>query len=104
KGLEALGPDGYLINISRGTVVDEPALVTALQRGTIAGAGLDVYVHEPPVPDALKSLENVVLLPPIVRATQETGQAMAKLAFDNLQHFYAQGEVLTPVPWAVYDD
>jgi|SRR5690625_984586 len=104
KALEALGPDGYLINISRGTVVDEPALVTALQRGTIAGAGLDVYVHEPQVPDALKSLENVVLLPHIGSATQETRQAMANLAFDNLQHFYAQGEVLTPVPWAVYDD
>lgn len=92
--LEALGPDGYLINIARGTVVDEAALVDALTHKRIAGAGLDVFEHEPNVPPALFALDNVVLLPHVASGTHETRAAMAGLVFDNLQSFFATGAVL----------
>ncbi|MGT2492896.1 NAD(P)-dependent oxidoreductase [Cupriavidus basilensis] len=72
--LEALGPDGFLINIARGTVVDEVALVDALVHRRIAGAGLDVFENEPHVPEALFALDNVVLLPHMASATHETAQ------------------------------
>jgi len=91
--LDALGPNGFLINIARGTVVDETALVDALVQGRIAGAGLDVFEHEPQVPQALFALDNVVLLPHIASATHETRNAMADLAFENLQAFFANGAV-----------
>ncbi|MDR3384127.1 2-hydroxyacid dehydrogenase [Cupriavidus basilensis] len=91
--LDALGPSGFLINIARGTVVDETALVDALVRGRIAGAGLDVFEHEPQVPQALFALDNVVLLPHIASATHETRNAMADLVFENLQAFFANGAV-----------
>lgn len=91
--LEALGPRGFLINIARGTVVDEAALVDALAHKRIAGAGLDVFEHEPQVPPALFALDNVVLLPHIASATNETRQAMADLVFENLQSFFATGAV-----------
>jgi len=92
--LEALGPQGYLINIARGTVVDEAALVDALTHKRIAGAGLDVFESEPHVPEALFPLDNVVLLPHVASGTHETRAAMAGLVFDNLQSFYATGAVL----------
>ncbi|EKZ98103.1 2-oxo-carboxylic acid reductase [Cupriavidus sp. HMR-1] len=92
--LEALGPQGYLINIARGTVVDEAALVSALTDKRIAGAGLDVFEREPHVPDALFALDNVVLLPHVASGTHETRAAMADLVFDNLQSFFATGAVL----------
>lgn len=82
--LEALGPRGFLINIARGDVVDEAALIDALSTGRIAGAGLDVYEHEPEVPDALRALENVVLLPHLGTAAEEVRTAMARRALDNL--------------------
>ncbi|MES2007469.1 MAG: 2-hydroxyacid dehydrogenase [Pseudomonadota bacterium] len=91
--LDALGPNGFLINIARGTVVDETALVDALVQGRIAGAGLDVFEHEPQVPQALFALDNVVLLPHIASATHETRNAMADLVFENLQAFFANGAV-----------
>lgn len=91
--LDALGPKGFLINIARGTVVDEGALVEALVQGRIAGAGLDVFEDEPNVPEALFGLDNVVLLPHIASATHETRQAMAELVFENLQQFFATGAV-----------
>jgi lactate dehydrogenase-like 2-hydroxyacid dehydrogenase len=95
--LRALGPDGYLINVARGSVVDEAALIEALQQGTIAGAGLDVFENEPHVPEALRALDNVVLVPHIGSATTQTRHAMAARAFDNLQaHFAGQ-----PLPSAV---
>jgi len=95
--LSALGPQGYLVNVARGSVVDEAALVAALQNGTIAGAGLDVFEHEPNVPEALRALDNVVLTPHIGSATRATRQAMADRAFDNLRaHFAGQ-----PLPSAV---
>src|SRR4051812_4081 len=96
--LQALGPKGYLINVARGTVVDEDALVQALQNRTIAGAGLDVFENEPHVPAALRALDNVVLTPHMASATHETRQAMADLALANLQAHFAGKPLLSPVP------
>ena len=87
--LDALGPRGYLVNISRGTVVDEAALVEALQHKRIAGAGLDVFKDEPNVPEALFALDNVVLLPHLASNTHETRAAMAQRVEDNLAAFLA---------------
>lgn len=95
--LAALGPEGFLINVARGSVVDEAALITALQAGTIAGAGLDVYQREPQVPVALRELDNVVLLPHVGSASVETRQQMADLVLDNLRAFIASGRLLTPL-------
>jgi lactate dehydrogenase-like 2-hydroxyacid dehydrogenase len=95
--IEALGPHGFLINISRGSVVDEKALIDALSNGRIAGAALDVFEDEPNVPAELVALDNVVLLPHIASATRETRQAMADLVLDNLRSFFSRGNLLTPV-------
>lgn len=95
--LEALGPQGYLINVSRGSVVDETALVEILRTERIAGAGLDVYEHEPEVPSALLELDNVVLLPHVGSATEATRRAMGDLVARNLEHFVRTGSLLTPV-------
>lgn len=96
--LTALGPTGYLVNIARGSVVDEPALVTALTSGAIAGAALDVFANEPNVPTPLLGMDTVVLLPHIASATVETRQAMGELAFRNLHQFMTDGRLVTPVP------
>jgi lactate dehydrogenase-like 2-hydroxyacid dehydrogenase len=96
--LKALGPRGYLINVARGSVVDEEALIAALQNGTIAGAGLDVFANEPNVPQALWTLSNVVLTPHMASATTETRQAMADLAFANMQAGISGQPLRTPVP------
>ena len=96
--LAALGKDGYLVNVARGSVVDERALVDALQRGTIAGAALDVFENEPHVPPELFVLDNVVLTPHIGSATWQTRRAMADLAFGNLQAHFAGRPLLSPVP------
>ncbi|MEI7059266.1 2-hydroxyacid dehydrogenase [Nocardioides sp. CCNWLW239] len=96
--LEALGPEGYLINIARGSVVDQAALVELLLAGGIAGAGLDVYTNEPEVPAELMALDNVVLLPHLASGTVETRAAMEQLTLDNLDRWLADGTVLTPVP------
>ena len=96
--LEALGPDGFIVNVARGSVIDEAALVAALQARRIAGAGLDVFEHEPTVPEALWTLDNVVLLPHIASATRETRQAMADRVFDNLQAFFAGRELVSAAP------
>ncbi|HET9820715.1 MAG TPA: 2-hydroxyacid dehydrogenase [Burkholderiaceae bacterium] len=96
--LEALGPKGYLVNVARGSVVDEAALIAALQRGTIAGAGLDVFEHEPHVPEALRAMDNVVLVPHIGSATRATRGAMADLAFANLEAHFAGRALPSPVP------
>ena len=95
--LEALGPNGYLVNVSRGAVVHEEDLLIALANKAIAGAGLDVYQNEPYVPDALKTMDNVVLLPHIGTATKETRTEMAKLAIANIVHWFDKGETLTRV-------
>ncbi len=96
--LEALGPEGVLINVSRGSVVDEAALIEALQSGKLGMAGLDVFEKEPHIPNALKDMENVVLLPHVGSATHETRAAMGKLTVDNLLQWKKDGTVLTPVP------
>jgi lactate dehydrogenase-like 2-hydroxyacid dehydrogenase len=97
KIVAALGPNGYLINIARGSVVDEAALVDALVNKRIAGAGLDVFEDEPKVPSILFTLDNVVLLPHVASGTHETRQAMADLTLANLRHFIAAGTLLTAV-------
>lgn len=89
--LAAMQPHGIFVNIARGEVVDEPALIDALERGAIAGAGLDVYEHEPYVPERLRALENCVLLPHLGSATVETRQAMGQMALDNIIA-WAEGE------------
>ncbi len=96
--LDAIGPKGFLINISRGSVIDEDAMVEALVQGRLGGAGLDVYTHEPQVPERLLSLDNVVLLPHLASATHETRQAMADLVMDNLRSFFSTGHVKVAVP------
>ena len=84
EALAAMKPSGIFVNIARGDVVDEPALIRALQEGGIAGAGLDVFEHEPHVPDAFRALENVVLLPHLGTAAQEVREAMGQMAIDNI--------------------
>jgi len=95
--LEALGPEGYLINIARGSVVDQQALVAELETGRIAGAGLDVFEQEPQVPDALRQRDNVVITPHIASSTRETMAAMADLVFENMLAFSRGEPVLTRV-------
>jgi lactate dehydrogenase-like 2-hydroxyacid dehydrogenase len=96
--LEALGPEGFLINIARGSVVDEPALIRALQAGRIAGAGLDVFASEPDVPEELVSMENVVLLPHVGSGSRHTRDMMNRLIAENLKSWAAGRGPLTPVP------
>jgi lactate dehydrogenase-like 2-hydroxyacid dehydrogenase len=98
KVLDALGPEGLLVNVSRGSVVDEPALVAALQEGRLGAAGLDVFADEPNVPEALFTMPNVVLTPHIGSATFETRSAMGNLVVDNLLQHLADGRVISPVP------
>ncbi|WP_262299049.1 2-hydroxyacid dehydrogenase [Microvirga sesbaniae] len=100
--LKALGSDGVLINVARGSVVDEQALIEALRSGTILSAGLDVYEDEPRVPQDLIDLEHVVLLPHIASASVHTRNAMGKLVADNLISWFDGKGPLTPVaetPW-----
>jgi lactate dehydrogenase-like 2-hydroxyacid dehydrogenase len=85
--LAAMRPGAFLVNIARGDVVDEEALVAALEAGRIAGAGLDVYAREPEVPARLRALENVVLLPHLGTATLSVREAMGRMALDNLVAF-----------------
>ncbi|MCP5144488.1 MAG: 2-hydroxyacid dehydrogenase [Gammaproteobacteria bacterium] len=87
--LDALGPEGWLVNVSRGALVDEAALITALHEGRIAGAALDVYAQEPHVPQALREAPNVLLTPHIASATQETRRAMADMVLANLDAYFA---------------
>ncbi|WOH81372.1 2-hydroxyacid dehydrogenase [Bradyrhizobium sp. BEA-2-5] len=95
--LKALGPRGVLVNVARGSVVDEPALIQALKSGTILAAGLDVFAAEPNVPDELKTMQNVVLLPHIGSASVVTRNAMDQLVVDNLKAWFAGKAPLTPV-------
>lgn len=97
KVIRALGPTGILVNVARGSVVDEPALVRALKEGALGGAGLDVFVAEPKVPEELFALENVVLTPHVGSATTETRLDMGNLAIENLRAHLAGKPLLTPV-------
>jgi lactate dehydrogenase-like 2-hydroxyacid dehydrogenase len=96
--LEALGPQGILVNVARGTVVDERALIDALQRGVILSAGLDVFEDEPRVPAELIAMDHVVLLPHVGSASVHTRNAMGQLVVDNLASWFAGKGPLTPVP------
>jgi len=96
--MRALGPKGILINVARGSVVDEAALVKCLQEGALGGAGLDVFEDEPRVTEALLAMDNVVLEPHIGSATHETRLAMGDLVVDNLLAYFAGKRPLTPVP------
>ncbi len=96
--LNALGPDGFLINTARGPIVDQAALVAALSDKRIAGAALDVFDGEPQVPAELMAMENVVLTPHIASSTRETRRAMGDLVYDNLRAHFDGKQVLTPVP------
>ncbi|MFL6623566.1 MAG: 2-hydroxyacid dehydrogenase [Sulfurifustis sp.] len=95
--LDALGPEGYVINIARGSVIDEPVLLKYLQEKRIAGAGLDVYADEPRVPPAFFALENAVLFPHVGSATAETRRAMGTLQIENLRRHFAGQPVKTRV-------
>lgn len=95
--LEALGEGGYVINVARGSVIDESALVDLLTQRRLAGAGLDVFAAEPYVPEALLELDNVVLLPHVGSATAETRAAMEKLTLDNLTSYLVDGTLVTPI-------
>lgn len=95
--LDALGPSGSFVNIARGTVVDEPALIKALEEGRIASAGLDVYLNEPNPDPRFAKLDNVVLYPHHASGTEETRERMAQLAVDNIDAFFAGKPLLTPV-------
>jgi lactate dehydrogenase-like 2-hydroxyacid dehydrogenase len=96
--LTALGPRGIVINMARGSVVDEPALIQALKDKTIMSAGLDVYVNEPSVPEELIAMENVVLFPHLGSASVYTRTQMDQLVVDNLLSWAAGKGPLTPVP------
>src|SRR5690606_1424897 len=96
--LQALGPAGILINISRGSVIDEQAMVDMLASGEPGGAGLDVYEADATVPDPLKHLDNFVFLPHIASATNETRLDMLNLVLDNVDAYATTGKLITPVP------
>lgn len=97
KVLDALGPQGFLVNVARGSVVDEAVLLRYLQQGKIAGAGLDVFEHEPKVPAEFFALDNAVLFPHVASATAETRKAMGDLQVENLRLHFAGKPVKTPV-------
>jgi lactate dehydrogenase-like 2-hydroxyacid dehydrogenase len=96
--LSALGPKGYFINVARGSVVDEEALLTALEKKTIAGAALDVFWNEPNINPRFLKLDNVVLSPHCGSGTAETRAAMGKLVRDNLTAHFSGKPLLTPLP------
>jgi len=100
--MDALGPEGTLINVARGTVIDEAEMVAALREGRLGYAGLDVFEAEPHVPEELFTMDNVVLLPHVGSATAETRQAMGDLTVENIERFFAEGTVTTPVPEAAH--
>ncbi|WP_370195871.1 MULTISPECIES: 2-hydroxyacid dehydrogenase [Alphaproteobacteria] len=99
--LKALGSDGILVNIGRGTTVDEPALIEALENGTIRAAGLDVFEKEPHVPERLKALPNTVLLPHVGSASRHTRAEMGKLVVGNLVEWFSGRAPVTPVSESV---
>jgi lactate dehydrogenase-like 2-hydroxyacid dehydrogenase len=96
--LSALGPDGFLVNVSRGSLVDTDALVRALKAGVIAGAALDVFEEEPSIPSALRDLSSVVLTPHVAAFAPEVHAVATKLLLQNIEGFLLAGTVVSPVP------
>ncbi len=96
--MKALGPRGVIVNVARGSVIDEPAMIEALKSGTIMAAGLDVFASEPAVPEELRAMQNVLLLPHIGSASVVTRNAMDQLVVDNLKAWFAGKPPLTPIP------
>ena len=96
--LRAIGPEGGIVNTARGSVVDEPALIAALQSKELGWAALDVFADEPRVPEALRRMPNVTLTPHAASATVETRRAMMDLMAENLRAWFTTGRALTPVP------
>ena len=96
--IDALGPEGILVNIARGTVIDQAAMVKALSEGRLGGAGLDVLENEPAVPPELLTMDQVALMPHVGSATRESRRAMGQLVLDNLAAFIAGRGLLTPIP------
>ena len=95
--LQGLGPKGIVVNIARGTVIDEQALVELLEQGQVGGAGLDVFEHEPKVPHAFTQSDQVLVLPHIGSATNETRLDMENLMLENVQSYFKTGKVITPI-------
>jgi glyoxylate reductase len=95
--LKALGPDGHVVNIARGSAIDEQALIAALRDGVIAGAGLDVFEHEPAVPQALRAIPHIALTPHIAGDTDEARAAMSSMVLANIEALFAGRPVPTPV-------
>ena len=95
--LRALGPEGIVVNIARGAIIDEAALISALETGTVASAGLDVFEQEPEVPAALTALDNVVLTPHIGGGSQETWDDCYAAVIANIESFFQTGRPNTPV-------
>ena len=95
--LDALGQNGYVINVSRGSVINEEDLLIALRNRSIKGAGLDGFENEPHVPDAMKTMDNVVILPHIGTATHETRSEMGRLVIENIRRWFKSGETLTRI-------
>jgi lactate dehydrogenase-like 2-hydroxyacid dehydrogenase len=96
--MKALGPRGIIVNVARGSVIDEPALIAALKSGGILAAGLDVFAQEPKVPEELRAMSNVVLLPHIGSASVVTRNAMDQLVVDNLKVWFDGKAPMTPIP------
>jgi glyoxylate reductase len=96
--LKALGPKGHVVNIARGPIIHQTALIAALKDGTIAGAGLDVFEIEPGAPEELRALPNVVLTPHIGGSTESAQDASQSLVLANLDAFFAGRPVLNPIP------
>jgi lactate dehydrogenase-like 2-hydroxyacid dehydrogenase len=96
--LAALGAKGKIVNIARGSIIDEPAMIKALQNGTLGGAGLDVFANEPNVPAELLTMDNVVLFPHVGSATRETRKAMGDLVLANLAAYFAGEPLVKLIP------
>ncbi|WP_211103968.1 2-hydroxyacid dehydrogenase [Skermanella pratensis] len=96
--MKALGPDGIVVNIARGSIIDQEAMIELLRSGDLGGAGLDVFEHEPTVPDALRAIPHAVLTPHIGGGTHEAHEAMQSLVAANITAFLAGNPVRTPVP------
>ena len=98
KVLDALSADGFLVNVARGPIIDEEALIVALRERRIAGAGLDVFYDEPRVPEALRTLDNVVMTPHVGSTTFEIREGRKRMVLENLRAHFAGEPLFSPLP------